>query len=283
MLDTLALKQTVAISVLDKPGEVKEIKLRSGRQAFVERLQQLVTPAVVAPGRPAAGRDSAAEQTRKLPADPALAFTRLASERINGALVRCEERYPNTGSHSTLVVVVEREPAQWRETLKSLHAEVFAPGKTDPLAPVQLEVIDRATDEAIQRLVAAGLISLTSRAVRPLFPESDSTGSSPLSAEEQARIKSHREHAARKFKLARLLGESGFAEEARPALLEAIQGIACALAVERRVTEPREVAEILQPPLANFWPNALADFQRFLQEPATDPKPVIAFLESMQK
>ena len=45
MLETLAMKQTVALSVLDKPGEVKEIKLRSGRQAFVERLQQLVTPA----------------------------------------------------------------------------------------------------------------------------------------------------------------------------------------------------------------------------------------------
>ncbi len=44
MLETLALKQSVAASVLDRPGEVKEIRLSSGRQAMAERLQQLITP-----------------------------------------------------------------------------------------------------------------------------------------------------------------------------------------------------------------------------------------------
>ena len=37
MLETLALKQSVAASVLDQGGKVKEIKLRSGRQAMIER------------------------------------------------------------------------------------------------------------------------------------------------------------------------------------------------------------------------------------------------------
>ncbi|HWY78066.1 MAG TPA: DEAD/DEAH box helicase, partial [Verrucomicrobiae bacterium] len=99
MLDTLAMKQTVAISVLDRPGEVKEIKLRSGRQAFLERLQQLVA----APAGPKLKPEVAKQKSR--PADPALDFARLASERINGALVRCEERYPQAGDHSVIVVV----------------------------------------------------------------------------------------------------------------------------------------------------------------------------------
>ncbi len=274
MLETLARKQSVAMSVLDRPGEVKEIKLRSGRQALVERLQQLVTPANLTSGHPPTGTTAALDQKKKLPAEPAAAFAQLAAERLQGSLVRCEERYPQTGSHTMLVVVVEREPAQWRETLNALRAERFGPGKTDPLAPVQLEVIDRATDEAIQRLIAAGLLSKTTRGVRPLFPESDGAGSAPLSAEELARAKVLRDGAARKLKLARVLGEGGFSDEARPALLEATLGIARALAVEGRLPEPAELKDALQPPLSHCWSNALATLKTFLQEPATDWKPV---------
>jgi ERCC4-related helicase len=274
MLETLALKQSVAMSVLDKPGEVKEIKLRNGRQAFVERLQQLVTPGTLRQGHPASGTASSADKKKKLPADPATAFAQFAAERIDGALIRCEERYPQTGSHAILVVVVEREPAQWREILNSLHTDLFGPGKTDPLAPVQLEVIDRATDEAIQRLIAAGLISKTTRAARRLFPASDSTESTLLTAEELAKAKSLRERAARKLKMACVLGEGGFSDEARPALLDAALGFACALAVEHRLLEPTELKDAFQAPLSNFWANALPNLKTFLQEPASDWKPV---------
>ena len=273
MLETLALKQSVAMSVLDKPGEVKEIKLRSGRQAFVERLQQLVTPAKMFPGG-SAPATSSAEPKKKLPDDPALAFVQLASEHINGALVRCEERYPQAGPHSVLVVVVDRDPAQWNEKLKSLHTEACGRGKTDRLAPVQLEVIDRATDEAIQRLIAAGLISQTTRATRPLFPVSDSAQPAPLSAEELAKAKSLREHASRKLKLARVLGEGGFGDEARPALLDAALRLACALAVEQRLPEPADLQGALQPPFSNLWANGLATITAFLQKPAADWKHV---------
>jgi ERCC4-related helicase len=274
MLETLAVKQTVAMSVLDNPGEVKEIKLRSGRQAFVERLQQLVTPVRASSSQPLSGTTSSTNQKKSLPADPAVAFAQLAAERINGALIRCEERYPQAGPHSVLVVVVERDPAQWSEKLKSLHAEVCGPGKADPLVPMQLEVIDRATDEAIQRLIAAGLISKTSRATRPLFPVSDSTESAPLSAEELARAKSLRDRATRQLKMARVLGEGGFGDETRPALLDAALGFSRALAVEHRLPEPTELKDALLPPLSSCWGNALPPLTAFLQEPATDWKPV---------
>lgn len=281
MLETLALKQSVAMSVLDKPGEIKEIKLRSGRQAFVERLQQLVTPAKGISGRPASATISTIDQKKKLPADPAIAFAHLAAERINGALLRCEERYPQAGPHSVLVVVVERDSAQWSEELKSLHAEVCGPGKIDPLAPLQLEVIDRATDEAIQRLIEAGLVSKTTRATRLLFPVSDTTGPVPLSAEELAKAKLHRERATRKLKMARVLGEGGFSDEARPALCDAMLGFACALAVEHRLAEPAELRGALLPPLSDCWANALPTLKTFIQEPATDWKPVSECLGSL--
>jgi len=270
MLDTLALKQAVAMSVLDKP-EVKEIKLRSGRQAFVERLKQLVAPSK--PGAPATP-----VQPKKLPADPALAFALVASERLGGALVRCEERYPQAGAHSVMVVVVERDAPQWVEKMKALHGEFFGAGKTDPLAPTQLEVLDRATDEAIQRLIAAGLIAKTTRAVRSLLPADNTAEAAPLSAEEQARAKTHRERGARKLKMARVLGEGGFDDEARPALLEAILAFGSCLAVERRLPEPTELKEALVPPLSHVWAEALPAVNGFFREAQADWKPAAAAL-----
>jgi len=44
MLETLSLKQALADTVLERKGNLKEIKLVSGRQAFLAKLQQLVTP-----------------------------------------------------------------------------------------------------------------------------------------------------------------------------------------------------------------------------------------------
>ena len=267
MLETLALKQAVAVSVLDKPGEVKEIKLRSGRQAMVERLQQLVTPPRIAGSRQS-------DSKPPLPADPALAFVQLASERINGALVRCEETYPQSGPHSVLVVIVDRDAANWREQLESLHADLFGPGKADPLAPVQLEVIDRATDETIQRLISAGLLNKTARAARLLYPGRHNGSPVILSDEERTRAQVHRERATRKLKMARVLGEGGFDEEARQSLLEAIRTFAAVLAVERRLPEPTELTDALQPPLSHHWAEALPTLKAFAQEPGSDWKPV---------
>src|SRR2546428_748495 len=121
-----------------------------------------------------------------------------AYQRINGALLRCEERYPNEGPHSVLFVVVERDAAQCREKLGLLHDEYFGPGQLDPLAPVRLEVIDRATDEALQRLIEMGLVARTTRATRPLWPPPASDNAPPaLSAVELEKIASYRSLASR--------------------------------------------------------------------------------------
>jgi hypothetical protein len=271
MLETLALKQSVAASVLDRPGEIKEFKLRSGRQALVERLRQLVTPA-----QPT----SAPAARTPLPADPAHAFAHLAAQRINGALVRCEERFPDAGAHSVLVVVVDRDAPAHRERLTALHQEWFGPDKTDPLAPVRLEVIDRATDEALQRLIEAGLIHATVRATRPLHPAEAVPETAPLSAEEQAQVKAHRDAASRKVKMSALLHSSGFVTEARPPLLEAIQAFGCALAVERRLPKPAEPADLVRAPLSHAWGETLSPLRSFLETPEADGGPLLQRLSA---
>lgn len=270
MLETLAMKQSVAASVLDRPGEVKEIKLRSGRQAFAERLQQLVTPAHKTFGaRPAV---APAAPSRQLPADPALAFAQLAAARLGGTLVRCEEQYPQSGPHTVLLAVVERDAVQHVEQLRALHGELFGPGKTDPAAPVRLEVMDRATYEAVQRLMDAGIITRTTRASRPLLPGENAAETAPLSDGEKAKVRSHRDQAARQLKMARLLAEGGFGDEAQPVFLATILSLGRSLAVERRLPEPSDAKDTLQPPLSHAWAGELPKLTAFLENPGANWK-----------
>ena len=199
--------------------------------------------------------------------------------RINGALLRCEERYPTDAPHSVLYVVVERDAAQYREQLGSLHEEYFGPGQWDPLSPVRLEVIARATDEALQRLIDAGLLAKTTRASRPLWPaESAEAALSPLLAAELEKLEAHRQQAARKLRMARVLSDGGLNEEARQALLEGLLPLGCALAIEKRFPEPTSLAGAFLPPLSSGWREALPLLREFTADAARPCPPVLQAL-----
>ena len=275
MLETLSNKQALSDGVLDLKGSLSEIKLRSGRQAFLSKLEQLMTARQEDPKVPAFGAKP------PLPADRSLGFAQVASQRVNGALVKCEERYPQEGAHSVLYLVVDRDSAQWRERLADLHKEYFGLGQSDPGAPVQLEVIDRATDEALQRLIDAGLVARTTRASRPLWPMEPAGGAlAPLSEAELAQAASYRQQAGRKLKMAGLLENGGLFEEAHEALLEAVLPLGRALAVEGRMPEPSSVELALLAPLAAMWKEALPLIREFVQGSAAS---LPAVLEALQK
>ena len=273
MLDTLSNKQALADGVLDRIGNLKEIKLQSGRQAFLAKLQQLVP-------QPAGGAKPEARAAKPpLPADRPRGFAAAARERINGAMLRCEERYPNDAPHSVLYIVVERDAAQYREKLGTLHEEYFGPGQWDPLAPVRLEVIDRATDEALQRLIDAGLLAKTTRATRPLWlDETTQAGPPPLTAEELEKVAAHRQRAARKLKMARVLCDAGLTEEARAALLDAVPPLGCSLALQQRFPEPASLDDALLPPLSACWKEALPLLREFTGDVARPCQPVLEAL-----
>jgi hypothetical protein len=273
MLGTLSNKQALADGVLDRKGNLTEIKLQTGRQAFLAKLQQLVTVPAQGP------KPEARDIKPPLPADRPQGFAAAVRQRINGALLRCEERYPNDAPHSVLYVVVERDAAQYREQLGSLHTEYFGPGQWDPLSPVRLEVIDRATDEALQRLIDAGLLSRTTRATRPLWPaEPAETAPPPLSAAELEKLTAHRQRAARKLKMARVLSDAGLSEEARAALLEAVAPLSCALAIQHRFPEPASPDHALLPPLSSCWKDALPLLREFTSDTARPCLPVLEAL-----
>ena len=272
MLGTLAAKQTVSTSVLDKPGEVTEIKIRGVQKAFLAQLQQLVTT-------PAPVRTGGQSAASVLPKDPALAFGMLARERFGSALVRCEERFPQSGPHSILFVVVERDAQLWRTKAEALHGELFGPGKTDPLAPTQLEVIDRATHEAIEKLIAAGLISNTTRAARPLVPcENEAAKPTPLSAAELAKLQEHLDKATHSLRIGQVLGAAGFEEEARGHLLETMMQFGRAFAVQSRFPEPSSIQDAFRMPLSTSWGEALPLLREYIEAPSISCKAILKAL-----
>lgn len=272
MLDTLASKQALADGVLDLRGDLQRVTLRSGRQAFLAKLQQLMgsAPSLESQPKPA---------TKPLPVDRGRAFADRAVELLRGAVLRCEERYPLDGPHSVMVVVVERESESWRARLSQLHEEFFGPGVSDPLAPVRLEVIDRQTDEAIKRMTEAGLIQTATRVIRPLHPREDSgAGVLALSEAERNRMEGFNQAAARKIKMARALLSEELAEEGRDALLQAIVAQAKALAIANRLPEPVDAEQAVRPPVGPFWGERHSQLRGFVADPGKPLKPVLESL-----
>ncbi len=254
MLGTLQAKLGLSEGVLDQRGDLSEIKLRGGGQAFLSKLEQVID------GRPVSKKP--ADREAPLPVDRAAAFASRAGQMLNGNLVACEERFPINAAHSVLLVVVERDADLWREKLRPIHDQFFGPGRIDPLAPVWFEVIDRGAAESLKRLTEAGLITGRVRATRHLHPptvESETV----LTPEERQKVAALREKAARKLKMAGVLAEGDFAEEAAAALREAVLFTGQALSVETRMPEPLEPADALAPPLALCWGEAMAPLREF--------------------
>lgn len=262
MLFTLANKRALSDGVLDHLGDLDSIQITSGRQAFLARLEQVLTAPVASPKPVTPSGPTAAQRST----DRAMAFSRHVNHCLAELLCRCEERYPANHNHSVLYVVVEGDAAAIRPRLEEIHREWFGPDQDDSRAPVHLEVVDRATDAALRRMADAGLITLNTRACRTLFPESETESpTAGLTDNERHQIHQQNELAARKLKMARLLGEGGLGEEIRPPLLEAILATGRALAIENHFPEPNTPETAVLPPISLTWEDALAPIRDYVQ------------------
>jgi hypothetical protein len=262
MLGTLADKRAVADGVLDRVGDLTEIKLRSGRQAMLERLQQVLAPD---PVKPAAARGEF------MPADRPVGFAQAAAQMLGSALVGCEEVFPREGAHSVIQVVVESGAPGWEPRLRALHERFFA--SADPLSPVQLQVLDRGTHALLLQLLESGIVAQTTRGRRPLLAaEADAPAS--LSPEAQARVEELSRQLAHKLKIVRALGAADLAEEIRPVLLEALRLHAARVATRKGWREPEDFASTLRPQLAEALQNLALLVREYSQNDTADWRPL---------
>jgi SNF2 family DNA or RNA helicase len=273
MLGTLAAKQGLADGVLDRIGDLKEIKLKSGGQTFLSKLEQMIAPVLNL--RPALPVPSA------LPADPAAAFARHAAHMLGTQLIACEERFPDGQSHSILLVVVEHDAAAWLARLQPGFEKLTANRQPGSPEDMRLEVIDRSTEEAIRRLSESGLLQMRIRATRHLYPETGDPATA-LSDEEQARIASQRDRFKRKLKMARVLAAEDLLDEAREAIRDSILSAARVIAGQARLPEPEKLEEVLLPPLGARWEDNRPLIQGFLENSHNSaPEPVLRALQSL--
>lgn len=187
MLASLAQKMDLAQGVLDGTGDLTNIPLKSGRQALLKRLDQIMSSV------PAEGPSVQAP-----PADPAAHFASRAKAALGNRLVHCDETWV-PGSPAPLLIAVVQDRADGPRVEK-IHGETEWRGDKPTL-----QILDPLTWQALQNLAAAGMISIHTRATRPLLPVEGRPTPPPLSAEALARIEGLRSLAAKKRRAAKAL------------------------------------------------------------------------------
>ena len=102
-----------------------------------------------------------------------------------------------------------------------------------------------------------------------------------MSEAERAKARAHRGQAERRLKMSRVLGAAELAAEGRQALLEAVQALGSALAVEHRLAEPKTPADVVAPSLAWCWGEGLPLVKTFLAEDSVEREPLALAIERL--
>ena len=129
MLHVLSQKQALADGVLDGAGDLKAMALPSGRRAFVERMAAMMAPPAASEPEPAPQRSLRDELV----------------EQHGDALLLLESRQAADGGEVLLAVLDDADAAAAEQ--QRLAA---ADGP-------RIEVLDRRSDETIQRLRTPGV------------------------------------------------------------------------------------------------------------------------------
>ena len=219
MLGLLDAKRTLAEGVLDQRGDLSEIRLPTGRAAFMERLDA-VLGARAGAAAAAVSEGAADGATRAL-----TPVEQLRDDLVTAHGATLRQVFVRDGDEAVLVVLAlapERLAEEERRLAES--------------AGLNVKVIDPATHESMLRLAEAGLIALPGGELKEVWPASGTERSE--SDGRLLRGKALTDRAEHKLKAAVLLVGGGFAEEARAPAVEAARLAVAALAAMRGEPEP---------------------------------------------
>lgn len=209
MLGVLNLKQRLSDNVLDL-GTVEEMEIPSGRKAFMDQLKKMI-------GSSSHPLAEVEKETLKIEEDPLLLFQQEALARLKPRLHQLET-YQNKEGTQTIFAVVDGDLSHPNEQLQKMKEEL------DPQNALQLEVLDRATFEVIQRLCKVGVLSFNQDQAKSLYQSHPPV--TPKNDENKKRLKAaqkYREPLERKERMAFLLIEGEFYEEALVPLKEVLE------------------------------------------------------------
>ncbi len=239
MLATLAVKKELSDGILDGIGNLDEIKMPSGREAFLKRLKMLTG-------------DSTPQQTAQ-EADEKTAQETPPLDRFKQDLlaefsnrVHLIRSHGENGDPKGTLVVMDRNLDQVTGVIKRLHKQAFADSGTED----QIEILDRSTFETIQRLAKLGLLHFPAEGPDDIHRST----ALPLSQTSEAELrrkkaKSLITEAERKLGMGRLLDKGGYSKEALGPIHEAVEltikGMAVLIKAEDDKQAPVPTAVIL--------------------------------------
>ena len=207
ILHLLGHKQALADGVLDGQGDLGALKMPSGRAAMIERMQAMMqTQPSVAP-RILSPEEAVAEELRR---------------RHGERTLLIEARTGGDGRVRLLAVLdLDGEALALEAKRHEAHREV---------GPA-VEVIDQQTWLAMRRLAATGMITLVEGRSRVLHQSLDFASVADPKFDPRARADELRCEAERSLRMARVLADGGFPDEALPLIAKAIgNGAAARLA-----------------------------------------------------
>ncbi len=201
MLSLLEQKRSLAEGVVDGKGK-NEMDLPSGRAAFLERIDALITGASKEPQMP--------------PSDP---LDRLRDNILSqwSHQLKLMELH-GEGTQQTLLVVADRLSDALQNALTRQLQEQF------PEQTPQLKLLDRDAFATIQQLIEAGVLNTNQDTVRTVYraPAADK----PKDDEQSKHLTEARNRLAQsehKRRMAKVLTEGGFSTEALAPMREAVE------------------------------------------------------------
>ncbi|MDZ7754480.1 MAG: C-terminal helicase domain-containing protein [Gammaproteobacteria bacterium] len=205
MLGLLEQKRALAAGVVDGRGE-REMALPSGRAAFLERLDALMAGDG---GAPALASADPMERLR----ETVLAAAGDGVERM--------DVHDQAGRRTVLVVTRDRDHELQAALERRLQEQL-------PDDTRQIQVLDRDTLAAVERLVEAGVLQLTGDAT-PLYQAAPEEAPERVASRRLGEARERMARSRRPREMAQLLHQGGFTVEAVAPMAEAVEGALGAL------------------------------------------------------
>ncbi len=216
MLDVLRHKTGLADEVVDGAGKITAMDISAGRGSFMQRLDDLLA--------------ESAPQTTPL--------QRFTSNLVADHADRLQHLEQRGEAILAVVDTVDSELANnFNQRLNQHHGA----------NPPQLELLDRATFETLQRLAAAGVIQFTHASKEQAYAaDSDSNKAAHEQQRRQTLSRKHLKAAAEKQRMSQLLADGGFITEALQPMSEALNKAltAAAIAAGKANADTLSIAEI---------------------------------------
>ena len=216
MLDVLRHKTDLADEVVDGVGKITDMKISAGRGSFMERLDDLL------------GESE--------PKRPPLEIFSASITAKHPDKVKHLEQHGNT-----LLAVVDSPDKSLATEMKQHLKEQFND------APPQLEMLDQATFETLQRLAEAGIIQFTQPAKGQIYDsKTDTNKEAKEKQRRQAQSQKNLKAAEEKQRMSQLLADGGFITEALSPSNEALNKTlaAAAIAAQIKTDDPVSISQI---------------------------------------